>query len=176
MIDFVALALEKGAHKAARISPAQLRYDEKFLQACEQNLCGRYGKNYTCPPHVGDIRELIAKLQACKHALVWQTISELEDSFDFEGMQAAQRKHNQITLNIADEVRKTLLHAIVLGAGGCFLCSPCAAQAGEPCYYPGRAISSLEAHGVDVSSIQHACDLKYVNGLHTVTYFSGIFY
>jgi len=175
-MDFIQLALTHGAHKAALISPAALRYDEKFLQACEQNLCGRYGKNYTCPPHVGDIRALIAKLQACEHALVWQTISPLEDSFDFEGMQAAQQQHNAITIAIADDLRSTLPHAIALGAGGCFLCRTCAAETSEPCRHPTRAISSLEAHGVDVSSIQQACSLKYVNGMNTVTYFSGLFY
>ncbi|MCL2445512.1 MAG: DUF2284 domain-containing protein [Oscillospiraceae bacterium] len=174
-MNLIQLALEHGAHKAAQISPAALRYDEKFLQACQQNVCGRYGKNYTCPPHVGDIRQLITKLQACQHVVLWQTVSKLDDSFDFEGMQAAQRQHNAITIAIADAARAQLPDAIALGAGGCFLCHICAAQTNEPCRFPARAISSLEAHGVDVSSIEQACDLKYMNGTNTVTYFSGLF-
>ncbi|MCL2530803.1 MAG: DUF2284 domain-containing protein [Oscillospiraceae bacterium] len=176
MNDFVALALKHGAHKAAQISPAALRYDEKFLQACQQNICGRYGKNYTCPPHVGAIDQLINKLQSCSHAVVWQTISKLEDSFDFEGMMIAQQQHNAITIAIADSAREIMPLAIALGAGGCFLCNTCAAEINEPCRFPARAISSLEAHGVDVSSIEQVCDLKYMNGIHTVTYFSGLFY
>jgi predicted metal-binding protein len=160
-------------NKSAVISPTQLRFDETFADACKQNLCGRYGRNYTCPPHVGDIRELIAKVKSYTHAVIYQSIHRLEDSFDFEGMSAAQKLHNKLTLDIAKQAPPG---ALILGAGGCFLCKQCAAETHKPCRHPTRAISSLEAHGVDVSSVQQACELKYVNGINTVTYFSGLFY
>ena len=175
-MDFVSLALDKGAHKAAQISTKQLRFSEEFRTACEQNTCGRYGKNYTCPPHVGEIAELIDRIKQRKFAVVWQTIYALEDSYDFEGMQRGQSRHNAITLEIAEQARAMLPDVLVLGAGGCFLCKNCAVNTDEPCRHPDRAISSLEAHGIDVSSIQYITDLKYINGVNTVTYFSGMFF
>ena len=174
-MDFVKLALDCGAHKAALAQPKQLRFSESFLAACEQNVCGRYGRNYTCPPHVGGIGALIAKVRACEAAVLWQTVCRLEDSYDYEGMRRGQETHNSITISIAGRARALAPEAFVLGAGGCFLCKTCGAVTGEPCRFPGEAISSLEAHGIDVSSIEAATGMKYVNGINTVTYFSGLF-
>ena len=176
MNDLITLALDCGAHKAAEIATEQLRFSEGFLAACEQNYCGRYGRNYTCPPHVGEIGALIAKVQRRKTAVIWQTVHNLEDSYDFEGMQRGQTLHNGITLEVAQQARAVLDDALVLGAGGCFLCNNCAVNSDEPCRFPGRAISSLEAHGIDVSQIERVTELKYVNGANTVTYFSGLFW
>jgi predicted metal-binding protein len=175
--DFVKLCLEAGAHKAAQIPTAQLTFNEVFRSYCERNSCGRYGKNYTCPPLVGGIADLIRKVQTRKTAVLWQTVHALEDSFDFEGMTRGKAIHNAMTLEIADRARENLgPDVLVLGAGGCFLCETCAAVTGEPCRFPGRAMSSLEAHGIDVSKIGTVTDMKYINGVNTVTYFSGLFY
>lgn len=176
MNDLVRLCLALGAHKAANIRPTQLRFSTEFLDACRQNLCGRYGKNHTCPPHVGDITQLIARVKAYQNAVIFQTVHQLEDSFDLEGMQHGQDLHNQITFDAAQQAKAQHHNLLALNAGGCFLCKNCAAITHEPCRFPGQAISSLEAHGIDVSSIEHISDMKYINGPNTVTYFSGLFY
>jgi len=177
MMDYVQLALGKGALKAAQVSTKQLRFSEEFRAACEQNFCGRYGKSYTCPPHVGEIGELIDSIKQREAAIVWQTVHGLEDSYDFEGMRRGQDRHNKITLEIADHAWAALGDdTLVLGAGGCFLCRNCAVNTQEPCRQPNRAISSLEAYGIDVSAIESVTKLKYINGKNTVTYFSGLFY
>jgi len=175
-MDYVELCLDAGATKAAQILTEQLTFSEIFRQYCEQNTCGRYGKNYTCPPHVGEIADLIRDITLRKHAVVWQTISPLEDSFDYEGMVEARDRHNEVTLNIAEQARALLGDVLILGAGGCFLCQTCAVNTKEPCRFPGKAISSLEAYGIDVSKIEAVTDMKYINGANTVTYFSGLFY
>lgn len=172
MMDYVKVCLELGAYKAAQMKTEQLSFSESFRALCEQNACGRYGKNYTCPPHVGEIADLIREIKRHKTAVLWQTVHRLEDSYDFEGMRRGQALHNGITLKIAEQAPE----ALVLGAGGCFLCETCGASINEPCRFPGRAISSLEAYGIDVSSIGKVTDLKYINGVNTVTYFSGLFF
>jgi predicted metal-binding protein len=175
--DFVKLCLDLGARRAAQIPTARLTFSEAFRGYCEQNSCGRYGKNYTCPPHVGEIAGLIQAIQKRKTAVIWQTVHALEDSYDFEGMMRGKDIHNAMTLETADRAREHLgPDVLVLGAGGCFLCETCAVVTEEPCRSPGRAISSLEAYGIDVSKIGTVTDMKYINGADTVTYFSGLFY
>jgi len=176
-MDFVKVCLDAGAAKAAQVLTAQLTFDEIFRTYCEKNYCGRYGKNYTCPPHVGEIADLIRDIRTRETAVLWQTISPLEDSFDFEGMTRAREKHNDITLKIAEQARELLgSNVLILGAGGCFLCETCAVNTKEPCRFPGKAISSLEAYGIDVSKVETVTDMKYINGANTVTYFSGLFF
>ena len=128
------------------------------------------------PATCGRDRQVDCQDKQRKTAIIWQTVHALEDSYDFEGMQRGQEIHNVLTIKIARQARIVLDDALVLGAGGCFLCKTCAVVTNEPCRFPREAISSLEAHGIDVSQIEHVTNMKYVNGLNTVTYFSGLFF
>jgi predicted metal-binding protein len=67
------------------------------------------------------------------------------------------------------------LDFLVLGAGGCRLCDPCAYVDREPCRRPDDAIVSLEACGIDVMRLMKDNGLKYDNGKNTVTFIGGIF-
>ena len=61
-----------------------------------------------------------------------------------------------------------------LGAGGCNICPVCARVENHPCRFPDMAISSLEAHGINVSRLAAECGMKYINGQNTVTYFGAV--
>ena len=44
---------------AAAVFPAgEIKFDDVFREMCRQNVCGRYGKNYKCPPHIGEPADL----------------------------------------------------------------------------------------------------------------------
>ncbi|MCL2321086.1 MAG: DUF2284 domain-containing protein [Oscillospiraceae bacterium] len=176
-MDIVKLCLDMGAYKAEEIPVQKLVFSPELRILCEKNACGRFAKNYTCPPLIGKVDELIQKLQSFSRAIIWQNIYKLEDSFDYEGMMEGQRKHNAMTHEIAQIVYDELGrdNALVLGAGGCSLCEKCAIQTNEPCRYPDDALSSLEAYGINVTKICEVSKLKYINGINTVTYFSGVF-
>jgi len=171
------LCLELGATKAEQIPVERLAFQPELRDYCEQNACGRYGRNYTCPPCIGDPEALIAKVRAFRTAVVMQNIYALEDSFDFEGMMEGQRKHNEMTQAIARRVyaERGPEGALVLAAGGCTLCERCGAQDGTPCLHEQEALASLEAYCINVSQIEKVSSMKYINGKDTVTYFSGIF-
>ena len=105
MADFqkaAELALECGFFKAGVVPVSEIIFDRAFRKACEQNTCGNYGKCWTCPPDAGDIDELIAKAKAFDYAVVYQSVSPLEDSFDIEGMTAAAVRHNEMTGRFVD--------------------------------------------------------------------------
>lgn len=176
-MNILSRCLQLGASAAEEIEVDKLTLQPELRDFCTQNVCGRYNRNYACPPHVGEIGDLIARIRSFSKAVIWQNIYPLEDSFDFEGMMDAQRRHNAMTLEIAREVYAAIGrdHALVLAAGGCSACKVCAAQTGEPCRTPEDALSSLEAHGILVSKLEDVSSMKYINGENTVTYFSGAF-
>lgn len=173
----IASALSKGATRASIIEASAIKTDRAFRDMCAANACGAYGKCYMCPPDVGDIEVLMAKIQDYRHALVYQTVSELEDSFDYEGMVAAKKR----TYPLAQSLRPLfadlgLTHVIHLGAGGCGVCESCAKRTGEPCRAPELAMDSLEAYGINVSELAKSAGMKYINGQNTVTYFGAVLF
>lgn len=169
--------LELGAYKASIIETKAITLDRAFRMMCESNACGMYGKCYMCPPGVGEIDALMSQVGEYDYALVYQTVSQLEDSFDFEGMMAAKKK----TYPLAQSVRKLfsdmdISKSLHLGAGGCGVCETCAKITNEPCRFPDKAMPSLEAYGINVSELAKVCEMKYINGQNTVTYFGAVLF
>ena len=177
-MELVKLCLNVGAVKAEEVPVSKLEFQPELRELCSQNACGRYARNYTCPPYIGDVSKLIDELRTFKKAVVWQNIYPLEDSFDFEGMMSARQRHNAMSLDIASRIYAEFgrKDALVLAAGGCSLCEICAVCTDSPCRYPDSALSSLEAYGINVSKICEVSGMRYINGVNTVTYFSGAFW
>ena len=172
-----AVPLSLGAYRASVIEAKEIVLDRSFRDLCASNACGVYGRCWMCPPDVGDIEVLMQEVGQYDHALVYQTVTELEDSYDFEGMIEAKRS----TYPMAQALRKTfdgpkfskVLH---LGAGGCGVCEVCAKRSNEPCRFPEKAMPSLEAYGINVSELAKSAGMKYINGQDTVTYFGAVLF
>ena len=176
MENLISIALSKGAKNAAAVKVADLSFNREFRAACEQNTCGKYKTCWMCPPDVGDIDEMIARAKAYENAMVFQTVNQLEDSFDIEGMEAAAKKHAALTAAIAKDVRPKIPGALMLGAGACHACDACARLENKPCVHPEKAVASLEAYGIAVSELAALCGMNYINGPNTVTFFGGVLY
>ncbi len=171
------MALSLGAYRASVIPVELVETDASFRDMCAANVCGNYGRNWMCPPDAGDIHDLMADLRTYGYALVYQTVSELEDSYDFEGMMDAGVRHNRLMVELRREIDKeTLPRVLHLGAGGCRMCEVCAKRTGEPCRHPDLAVASLETYGVNVSKLAPAAGMKYINGKDTVTYFGAVLF
>ena len=166
-----------GAYRAKVITTDKIETDSSFRDMCAMNSCGVYGKCWMCPPDVGDIEQLMSDVKKYSYALVYQMISELEDSYDFEGMIKAKKNSYKINKDIRATVEKLSLGKVLyLGAGGCGVCETCAKHEDQPCRFPELATPSLEAYGINVSQLAKVSDMKYVNGVNTVTYFSAILF
>ena len=170
-------ALSLGAYKANVIEAKNIKLDRAFRAMCEKNSCGVYGKCYMCPPDVGDIDELMAQIGKYDYALVYQTVTKLEDSFDFEGMIEAKKKSYPLAQALrevfADMNISRVLH---LGAGGCGVCASCAKRTGEPCRFPEKLYHALEGYGFLVSGLASQAGIPYHNGANTVTYFGALLF
>ena len=172
-----AKTLQLGAFRAKVIEASAVETDASFRDMCAANVCGNYGRNWMCPPDAGDIHDLMAALKTYSYALVYQTVSELEDSYDFEGMMDAGVAHNRLMVELRRGIEGLNLSRVLhLGAGGCRMCEVCAKRTGEPCRHPDLAVASLETYGVNVSRLAPAAGMKYINGKDTVTYFGAVLF
>lgn len=168
-------ALGAGAAKAVVIEQKQIVLSETFFDNCKSNQCGFYNRCWMCPPDTGDIHDLMAALRGYPHALLYQTIGALEDSFDIEGMQAAARVHAGVGQKLRAALDPLLVgNRLHLTCGGCRLCETCAKRDDLPCRHPREAMPSLESYGVDVYNTTKDTPLRYINGQNTVTYFGMV--
>ena len=169
--------LALGAYRAGVVGTEEITLDRAFRDMCAANACGVYGKCWMCPPDVGEIDVLMREVREYDYALVYQTVTKLEDSFDFEGMVAAKKR----TYPLAQSLRAVfeevgITRTLHLGAGGCGVCETCAKRTNGPCRFPERAMPSLEAYGINVSALARAARMKYINGQDTVTYFGAVLF
>ena len=168
-------AIEFGAYRVGVVDVKDIVLNAAFRKMCESNACGNYGRNYTCPPDIGDIDALMEKVKTYNKAIVYQTVGELEDSYDFEGMMEAGAKHSLLVQKMWDFTDGIKLENVLhLGAGGCSLCPVCGKISDTPCRNPERVMASLEAHGINVSKLAEQAGMKYINGQNTVTYFGVV--
>lgn len=174
--DLIQLALSAGADKAAVIRTEDIVVSSVFRDICASNSCGMYGRCWMCPPDIGEIGELMARLKAYRHGLLYQTIYDIEDSFDIEGMGAASVRHAHVSQAVNDAAKPLLPGNLHLSCGGCHLCERCAKMDGQPCRMPDKALPPMEGYGIDVYQTSKPTGLKYINGQNTVTFFGIVLF
>ncbi len=166
-------ALKGKSWQSACITTKEILFSESVVKACEANYCGKYNTTWTCPPAVGSLEELKKKYSSYRYAYVFTTRHNIEDCFDIEGMFLAKKEHEKIEDELLPFLKK--VDCQMLGAGGCSICKKCT-YPDAPCRFPHRARASVEACGIDVTDLAKKCNINYINGKNTVTYFSVIFF
>ncbi len=157
-----------GAYDASHVTVGDIRFYPELRELCEMNHCGCYQTNWSCPPGCGDVPSLAERVQSFSHAIAFQSIGTLEDSFDFEGMLASNAAFNRIAYAIQSDISEKTSRFLVLGAGKCTLCTSCTYPE-APCRFPEKHIIPVEACGINVSELCAAAGLSYIHGSNTVT-------
>ena len=98
----------------ALITPEQIPVDAKFRTFCEENLCGKYGANYSCPPDCGTVNELHQKILAEDKVLIVQTIWNIEGYEDKATIQKSKETHNAMVLRLKAKMDVLLLSFFAL--------------------------------------------------------------
>ena len=165
-------AIMCGVTRASIIDTSKIVFDETLVFNCQLNSCGHYGTNWMCPPGVGKYEDLVAKVMAFKTGLLYQYVYKLEDSFDFEGMVEGRNKYNEVSKKLYEifDVHYKEYEILRLSGGACSLCEKCSYVDNEPCRFKELAVSSVEAHGMDVNRTLTNYDMPYNNGVATVSY------
>src|SRR5690554_5005020 len=100
--DMVKDALQLNATRAAMIDVSKIKFSKELRRMCKQNLCGSYGTNWMCPPGIGELGELIEKVSRYSHGLLFQTVHQLEDSFDIDGMEKGKKINGEVVRDVLD--------------------------------------------------------------------------
>ena len=160
-------ALEEGFLSAAIIDTSEITFDPSFRPYCEENLCGQYGVNYTCPPTCGTPEEMKKRILKHKKALVLQTIWEISDYTDKDAIKYAKNEHNAASIRLVKRLRAEQCDGLIVGASGCALCSPCAITENKPCRFPDFAFSCMSASCIFVRLLAEKSNMNYAceNGL-----------
>ena len=60
---------------------------------CAADSCHKYNKCWSCPPGCGTLEECEKRVRKFKLGILVQTVGELEDSLDGEGMMRTEAMH-----------------------------------------------------------------------------------
>ncbi len=134
--EILTTAKEAGFHNAYLIDASKIIFDYSFRPYCEENLCGQYNNNYSCPPFCGTPEEMKQKIIKHKKALVLQMFWEFPDLLDEKPFKLSKKTQNEATLNVIKKLREDGHIGVMIGSSGCNLCEPCMAQKGLPCVHP----------------------------------------
>jgi predicted metal-binding protein len=165
-----------GVFQHGTVATREVEFSEDVRGMCEANRCGLYGKTWACPPAVGTVGECRERALRYEHMLVFSGKYDLEDSFDFEGMQAGAAAFKDTARRVYNALRErlSLNDCMMLTNGGCGVCAECAYP--SPCRRPEAAFASLEGCGIFVSKLAAQAGVNYINGANTVTYFGAVMY
>ena len=169
--DMINLALAENFAGAVVVDTKDIVFDPIFRPCCEENLCGQYGINYTCPPDCGTPEDMERKIRAHKKALVLQTIWEIPDMSDTAATKPAKKAHNAAQLRLAKKFREGGVPGFLVGASGCALCSPCHLKNGEPCPHPLERYSCMSAYCIFVQKLAEHCGIDYDCGPGLLAFF-----
>ena len=174
--QLIEMAVEQGFSAAAVIGTESVPFDPAFRPLCEENLCGKYGVNYACPPDCGTPEEMQRKVTRHRHALVLQTLWQVDDFADAKATGPAKAEHNAMSLRLVRELRKNGCDGFLIGSGGCALCRPCAIVRGEPCTFPDLRYSCMSAYCVDAQKMADAVGMQCWTNDGKFRYFSQILF
>lgn len=169
------LAMNHGYGFVGYTTADKLEPTEDVRDMCAANRCKSYDRSWSCPPACGTVDEFREKIASYDECIVFQTVRELEDEFDFETMTETIEDHNERLPGFADDVRELAPNCMVLSAGTCTICSECS-YPDEPCRFPEKRFTSMEAAGLVVSRTCVAADIPYNHGSDHIAYVSCVLF
>ena len=159
--EIIELSIAEGFYGAEVISTDKIVFDASFRPYCEENLCGQYGANYSCPPDCGTPEQMKQRVLAYKKALVVSTEWEIEDFTQTDKLKEAKALHNAAMLRVIKKLKNEGHNGVMIGASGCTLCKPCKLASGEPCEHPDMMYSCMAAYCIWVKKLAEDCNMNY---------------
>ena len=92
--ELKSLALESGFTHTAPLDTATIELKQDVRDMCAQG-CQQYARRWSCPPGCGTLDQLRGSIYCYKEGILVQTVTKLEDEFDWDGMMKAQNLHQE---------------------------------------------------------------------------------
>ena len=169
--QLAALAESSGFTAWAPLDISTIELKPEVRDMCASNSCGQYGKRWSCPPGCGTLEECAKRLEGYTCGILVQTVGDVEDGFDFEAMMEIEEEHKEHFTEMLNALTETGRKVLPIGAGCCTHCVKCT-YPDEPCRFPEKQISSMEAYGMLVLEICKANNLQYYYGSDKMAYTS----
>jgi len=152
--EYCQRSVAAGATHALVTDPSRIVTSSWVRWKCQFG-CPYYGKFYPCPPYTPTPEQTRQTLDTYTRAILFH----LQWT---KGVQSGREINNYMDNVVAME-RELFLdgfyRAYCMLAGYCSLCKECAVLRNQPCIFPEKARSSMEAHGIDVYQTAHNHDL-----------------
>ena len=152
MEHLIQLLKEIGFETVAELDVTTLKALPEVRQMCEVNTCGAYNTRWSCPPGCGSVEECNEIMHRYGKGILVQTVGDIEDSLDWEGIMEVKEVHDKRFLKGTELMRGELEEVLPLGDGACRRCKECT-YPDEPCRFPDLASASMEAFGLFVSDV-----------------------
>lgn len=164
----IEIALDSGFDKAIPLDVSTLAVREDIREMCSADKCHIYGRNWSCPPACGTLDECASAIANHDVGILVQTVGQLADPLDWDGMMEAEKRQNDSFARAAARIRLIFPDALCLGSGPCKICEQCSYP--EPCRFPEKAVSPIEGYGLFVTDICRENGLSYYYGEGTIAY------
>ena len=166
-------------------SPSDIPFSDRVFTICETD-CKRYGHSWACPPHAGDLTINIERIKKYHHCLVFSTIWEVTDAWNFDACLEVRKQHEVMTR----EIRKKVLGHFGLEeeslaenpnpdiyflSAGCAICEDCSCPDSE-CKHPKERLMTMESHGILAVSLVEKLGLTSMYDGTTTVYFTMILF
>lgn len=173
--DAKKLAEECGFTNCGIFDVKEMKFMTEVRDMCRANLCGLYGKCWTCPPAIDELEEIAAKAREYKWGILLQTTAYMEDEFDGETMMEAQNAQKERFVRYYKQLRENQIEHLAMSSGGCNKCKKCT-YPDAPCRYPEFAVPSMEAYGLLVTDVCNSANIPYYYGKNTITFSSCVLF
>ena len=165
------MAAKAGFTHAGPLDASTIQLLDEVRDMCAANSCGAYGHSWSCPPACGELDALRKVVSGYRGGLLVQTVGELEDEFDGEGMMETEAAHKAHFAALQEQLLQLWPGLLALGAGTCRRCAKCTCP-DAPCRFPDKRVSSMEAYGMLVMEVCKANGMKYYYGPKSIAYTS----
>ena len=169
--NLIKLAKDSGFTHCAPLDIATLEFMQEVRDMCNPEKCDKYNTSWSCPPACASLEEMRERVLTCSGGLIVQTVGELEDSYDWDGIMETGARHKVNFDLMYDALRTGGSLVLAMGAGACTLCDKCT-YPDEKCRHPDRAAASMEACGLFVSKVCKDNGLAYNYGPDKIAFTS----
>ncbi|MDR0489663.1 MAG: DUF2284 domain-containing protein [Oscillospiraceae bacterium] len=166
-----AQAIECGFTHCAPLTVSTLEFMQDVRDMCNEKQCDRYGKSWSCPPACPSLEEMRENVLSYSGGILVQTVGDLEDSYDWEGIMDAGKRHKENFGRMREALESGDQPILAMGAGACNLCQSCT-YPDAPCRFPDKMAASMEASGLFVSKVCTDNGLNYNYGPNKIAFTS----
>jgi predicted metal-binding protein len=164
-------AKDSGFTHYAPLDVSTLDFMQEIRDMCNADKCRNYNTSWSCPPACVSLEEMRDRVKGYETGILVQTVGELEDSLDWDGIQATGERHKENFKRMRAALDKKPLSVLALGAGKCNICEECT-YPDSPCLFPEKMEVSMEASGLFVSKVCTDNNLAYNYGPERIAFTS----